>query len=76
MKILEKMFPRNLKGIAKILEISGFGIVEYSVRSGSERIIGLQDQAYHEPWLPKDLYIISPQGIFVGELSCVAAQRK
>ena len=30
-----KAFPRKLKGIAKGLEISGFGIVEYSVRSES-----------------------------------------
>ena len=32
-KLEEKTFPRSLKGIAKGLEISGFGIVEYSVRS-------------------------------------------
>ena len=32
-KLEEKKFPRKLKGIAKGLEISGFGIVEYSVRS-------------------------------------------
>ena len=31
----EKKFPRKLKGIAKGHEISGFGIVEYSVRSES-----------------------------------------
>ena len=29
--IEEKVFPRNIKGIAKGLEISGFGIVEYYV---------------------------------------------
>ena len=29
----EKIFPRNLKGIAKGLESSGFGIFAYSVRS-------------------------------------------
>ena len=32
-KLEEKAFPRRLKGIAKGLEISGFGIFEYSVRS-------------------------------------------
>ena len=32
-KLEEKKFPRNIKGIAKGLEIYGFGIVEYSVRS-------------------------------------------
>ena len=38
-KLEEKKFPRNIKGIAKGLEISGFGIVEYSVRSESGRMI-------------------------------------
>ena len=37
--------PRNLKGIAKGLEISGFGIVEYSDRSESGPMIALRDQA-------------------------------
>ena len=32
-KLEEKKSPRKLKCIAKGLEISGFGIVEYSVRS-------------------------------------------
>ena len=32
-KLEEKKFPRKLKGISKGLEISVFGIVEYSVRS-------------------------------------------
>ena len=32
-KLEEKKFPRKFKCIAKGLEISGFGIVEYSVRS-------------------------------------------
>ena len=31
----DKTFTRNLKGIAKGFDISGFGIVEYSVRSES-----------------------------------------
>ena len=59
----ENKFPRKLKGIAKGLEISGFGIVEYSVRSESGRMIALRDQAYYVPGLPKYLRIISPQGI-------------
>ena len=58
MKIEENNPPRKLKGIAKGLEISGFGIVEYSVRSESGRMIALWDQAYYIPGLPKDLRII------------------
>ena len=54
MKLEEKTFPRRLKGIAKGLNISGFGIVEYSVRSESGRIIALRDQAYYFTGLPKD----------------------
>ena len=41
MNIEEKTFPRNLKGIAKGLEISGFGIVKYSFRSEGGRMIAL-----------------------------------
>ena len=62
-KLEEKKFPRNIKGIAKGIEISGFGIVEYSVRSQSGRMIALRSQEYYVPGLPKDLRIISPQGI-------------
>ena len=60
----EKTPPRNIKGISKGLEISGFGIVEYYVRSESGRIIALRDQAYYVPGLPKYLCIIYPQEIF------------
>ena len=67
MKLEEKTLPRNLKGIAKGLEIYGFGIVEYSVRSESGRMIALRDQTYYVPGLPKDLRIIYPQGIFTPE---------
>ena len=42
-KLEEKTFPRYLKGIAKGLEIYGFGIDEYSVRSESGRMIALWD---------------------------------
>ena len=65
--IEEKTFQRNTKGIAKGLEISRFGIVEYSVRSESGRMIALWAQAYYVPGLPKDLRIISPQGIRTSE---------
>ena len=63
MKLEEKKFSRNIKGIAKGLEISGFGIVEYSIRSESGHMIALRDQAYYVPRLPKDLRIIPPQEI-------------
>ena len=53
MKLEENNFPRKLKGIAKGLEISGFGIVEYSVRSESGSMIVLRDQEYYVPKLPK-----------------------
>ena len=43
-KLEDKAFPRNFKGIANGLEISGFGIVEYSVRSESGRMIALRYQ--------------------------------
>ena len=62
-KLEEKKFPRKLKGIAKGLEISGFGIVEYYVRSEIRLMIALRAQAYYVPGLPKDLRIISQQGI-------------
>ena len=55
MNLEEKKFPRKLKGIAKDLEISRFGIVEYSVRSESGRMIALRDQEYYVPGLTKDL---------------------
>ena len=45
MKLEEKIFPINIKGIAKGLEVSGFGIVEYSVISESGRVIALRAQA-------------------------------
>ena len=61
-KFEERKSPRNLKGIAKVPEISGFGIVEYYVRSESGHMIALWYQAYYVPGLPKYLRIISPQG--------------
>ena len=63
MKLDEKTFPRNIKGIAKGLEISGFGIVEYSVRSESGFMIALWDQEYYVPGLPNYLRIILLQVI-------------
>ena len=62
MKLEEKTFPRNIKGMAKGLEIYGFGIVEYSVRSESGRMIALRYQANFFPVLPKYVRIIYPQG--------------
>ena len=45
MYLEEEIPPRNIKGIAKGIEIYGFGIVEYYVRSESGSIIKFQDQA-------------------------------
>ena len=67
MKLEEKKVPRKIKGIAKCIEISVFGIVEYSVRSESGRMIEFRAQAYYVPGLPKDLRIISQQGIHTSE---------
>ena len=67
LKLEYKTFPRKLKGIAKALDISGFGIVEYSVRIESGCMIALRDQAYYVPRLPKDLHIFSQQGIHTSE---------
>ena len=63
MNIEENTLPRNIKGIAKVLEMYRFGIVEYSVRSESSRMIALRAQTYYVPRLPKYLRIIYPQGI-------------
>ena len=63
MNLEEKTLPRKLIGIENGLDISVFEIVEYSVRSGSGRMIALWAQAYYVPGLPKDLRIIYPQGI-------------
>ena len=54
MKLEWKILPRNIKGVAKGLGISGFGIVKYSVRSESGRMIALQDQEYSVPELPNN----------------------
>ena len=68
MNLEEKILPINIKVIAKGLEISGSGIVKYSIRSESGRMIALQDQAYYVPGLPNYLRIISPQGIYTLEV--------
>ena len=62
-KLEEKKFPRKINGIAKDIEISGFGIVEYSVRSESGCMIALWYQEYYVPGLPKYLCIILLQVI-------------
>ena len=67
MELKEKTFPRNIKGIAKVLEIYGFGIVEYSVRSESRSMIAHRAKACYVTGLPKDLSIISPQVICTSE---------
>ena len=43
MYLEEKIYPGNLKRIAKGLGISGIGIVEYSVKSDSGHIIAFWD---------------------------------
>ena len=65
--IKEKIYPRNIKGIEKYLDIFRYGIIEYYVRSESGRMIALRDQTYYVPGLPKDLHIILPQGIIISE---------
>ena len=67
MKLEDKKLLRKRKGIEKGLEISGFGIVKYSVRSESGRIIEIRDQAYYVTGLPNDLRIIYPQGVHTSE---------
>ena len=47
--------------------MSGFGIVEYYVRSESGRMIALWAQSYYVTGLPNYLRIISPQGIHKSE---------
>ena len=66
-KLEERTPPRNIKGIEIGLEISGFGIVEYSVRSESGRKIALRYQEYYVTGLPNDLRIILPQSIHTSE---------
>ena len=56
LKLEDKTFPRNLKCISKGLEISGFGIVEYSIRSKSGPMIEVRAQEYYVPGLPKDSF--------------------
>ena len=59
-KLEEKTFPINIKGILKGLEIYGFGIFEYSVRSENGHMITLRYQAYHVHGLPNIFRITSP----------------
>ena len=53
--IEEKKFQINIKVIAKGLEIYGFGIVKYYIRSESGRMIEIRDQAYYVSGIPKYL---------------------
>ena len=57
-KLEEKKFPRKLKGVAKGLDISEFGMVEYFIMSESGCMIALWAQEYYFPELPKYLRII------------------
>ena len=67
MYIEEKIFPRNIKGTVKSLDIYIFGIVKYYVRIESGRMIAIRAQAYYVPGLPTDLRIIYPQDIHTSE---------
>ena len=62
------MIPRKIKGVARIIEIYGSGIVKYYFRSESVCMIKLWNQAYYGPGLPKDLHIISPQFVCTSEV--------
>ena len=62
-ELKEIKVTKNIEGISKGLDISVFGIVEYSVSSKIGYVIVLRDQAYYDPGLPKDLDIIHPEGI-------------
>ena len=57
----EKKLPKNIKSIAKDLEISGFFIVKYPASSEIGCMLALWDQAYYVAGLPKNNCIISPQ---------------
>ena len=63
MKLEEETFQINIKVIEKGLQLYGFGIFEYSIRSESLHIIALRDQSYFFPGLPKDLCITYQQVI-------------
>ena len=67
MKLEEKTSSRNIKGTAKCIEIYGFGIVEYYVRSESGRMIALRAQAYYLLGLPNYLCIIYPRRVRTSE---------
>ena len=53
LELEKKMLPKHIKGISKGIDATGFGIVEYSVRSESGNIIALRDLAYYVPVLHK-----------------------
>ena len=57
----------KLKGIDEGLDIYGFGIVEYSVRSEIGRMIALWSQSYYVPEITNDLRIIYSQVICTSE---------
>ena len=49
MKLKDKTFPIMLEGISKGIEIYGFGIVEYYVKSEIGCMIALQNHEYFVP---------------------------
>ena len=55
MDIEESTFLRNIKCIAKELDMNEFGIVDYSARIYSGHNIALRDHAYCVPGLSNDL---------------------
>ena len=59
----ENKYTQNIKGISKGLDISAFGIFEYSVRSESGCMIALRDREHYVPGLENSFPIIPPQGI-------------
>ena len=61
------MLPINIEETAKGIEIYGFGIVEYYIRSERGRMIVLRDQEYYVPRLPKYFCIIYPKIICISE---------
>ena len=59
MDIEENTSSKKLKDIDEGLDMSGFGIFEYYIRSESGRMIALQSQKHYVPGILKHLRIIS-----------------
>ena len=63
----DNIFPRKIKYAAKGLEIFGFDIVYYSVRSENGCVITLRYQAYYLYGLSNNFRIVYPQYIHTSE---------